>query len=226
MGLGVVNAVCESLDVCSVVDGKLYKQSFGKAQILTDCKIEASGEFVGTAIDLTLDSEIFGDSKFDLLDLRKTMFEVAHFYPGLVVEFQQERFYSKDGLLGLAYFYYQDPMGVLAKSSPITFFVEGEENQVQLCVAAIGSVSNASETRLLSWVNGSPTILGGVHEDALSDALTKVGWNPNIAIVHAVMHNPKYAGPTKDALASVDVADAIESLLEEPLSKIEVLISN
>ena len=151
LGLGVVNAVCEHINVGSSINGKRYKQSFGKGKVLSDCIADNSSLQIGTTIELTLDSEIFGETKFDLFDLRKTMFEVAHFYPGLVIEFQSERFYSEQGLLDLAYFYYQGPLERIAKSNPIKFFFDGEINQVQLNVAAIGNASDDSETRLLSW---------------------------------------------------------------------------
>ena len=36
LGLGAINAVCENVNVNSSIIGKLYKQSFGKSEILSD----------------------------------------------------------------------------------------------------------------------------------------------------------------------------------------------
>lgn len=222
LGLGVVNAFCERVTVTSANGINVYKQIFGKGEVLSDCEVKNSNGASGTTIELILDKEIFGDNKPDRFDLRKTMFEVAHFYPGLVVEFQRERFCASEGLLDLAYIYFRDQLVTCGRSSPIKFSFDGVLNQVQIFVAAVGQVAEPSDTHFLSWVNGSPTVLGGVHVDSLRNAFLQIGWNPSVALVHTVMHNPKFAGPSKDAFASAEAGQVIKALLEDPLCKMSI----
>ena len=79
----------------------------------------------------------------------------------------------------------------------------------------MGSVrSNDDSTRWVTWANGVRTVYGntsGTHEDAFAEALESVGWQPRIAMIHVVMREPMYAGPTK---AQLDVPDKKQSMID------------
>jgi DNA gyrase subunit B len=215
LGLAVVNAGSEYIKVTSSNGIYVWDQLFGKGKVLgipTKVKSEAPS---GTIFEFKLDKSIFGDHKPDLFDLRKTMFELAHFYPGLIVEFQDERFVSRSGLLDLACIHYQDKPAAWAIDPPVKYFYEGILDGIQVQVAAIGETDNATD--YLSWVNGAPSVEGGAHVDALSHAFNAVSWNPKLALIHVVMHDPRFAGPSKDALRSTEVNKVIRDLLIESL---------
>ena len=48
LGLCVVNAVCEHVNVSSSINGKLYKQRFGKGKVISDCLVDNSSPQKGT----------------------------------------------------------------------------------------------------------------------------------------------------------------------------------
>lgn len=66
--------------------------------------------------------------------------------------------------------------------------------------------------------------IGGTHEDAFREALAKVGWQPAVALIHVVMQEPRYAGPTRTLLKVPDKKEAMYSALLSSLE--EYLDSN
>lgn len=212
LGLAAINAASEYISIESSNGKSVWKQTFGKGKILSEAIYEETCAPSGTKVQMVLDKEIFGEHLPDLLELRKSMFELAHFYPGLDVEFQEERFHSKNGLLDLAYISFDSSS---LKSTPRKFFYEGKDNDVYLHIAAIGASS--PQTIYRSWINGGASVEGGTHVDALDKVLKKVGWSPDIALIHVIMHNPKFASPCKDKLDCPELAGVIERLLEKAL---------
>ena len=214
LGLAVVNAVSEKVEIRSSNSSTTYRQIFSRGKIVSEATLEKNSTQAGTSIEIILDKEIFADYGADKNQLRKTMFELAHFYPGLIVEYQQERFHTENGLLDLAYIHY-NKTSFSETHTPTEFFYKGKHKEVQLQIAALGESNKSSE--YLSWVNGSSTLKGGTHITGLKDIFRLANWNPDIVLIHVIMHNPSFAGPTKDSLSSKEVIDAIEKLVREPV---------
>lgn len=214
LGLVVVNAASAKLLIESADGNYFWEQAFGKGKIMTKATCVKGHYPKGTQIEVVLDPDIFGDNALDMFKLRKTMFELAHFFPGLTVELENERFFSKNGLLDLASILYKRPSKFQAQ--PRRFFFSGKQDDIQIQVAAIGQ--SDSGTEYISWVNGIETVEGGTHVKGLHHALTTAQWCPEIALVYIIMHNPKFAGPCVDKLCSTNVAQVIKALLVEPLS--------
>ncbi len=80
--------------------------------------------------------------------MRKTLFELAHFYPGLLIEFQEERFKSSTGLLDLALIKLSKP-SVFQRSPALTFNFSKVITGVHLQACAVGE---DEETEVISWV--------------------------------------------------------------------------
>jgi DNA gyrase subunit B len=215
LGLAIVNVASERLTITSSNGSIVWKQTFGQGRILSKPTKEKSKTPSGTIFEIQLDKDLFENNKPDHFDLRKTMFELAHFYPGLVVEFQGERFVAKNGLLDLAYIHYQNIPAAWAYDPPSKFFYSGVADGVQIQVAAIGETDE--ETKYISWVNGTSTIEGGTHVEGLKLAFNEAGWNPRLALIQVIMHDPRYAGPSKDALRSIDVKDEVKEYLSKLL---------
>lgn len=108
--------------------------------------------------------------------MRKTLFELVHFYPGLIIEFQEERFCAVNGLFDLALIYYKPRPVAWFYGVPVQFSFQGMLDQVDVIVAAVGDAEDQVETEFLSWVNGVQTVLGGVHVESLGNAFERVSW--------------------------------------------------
>lgn len=219
LGLAVLNAASHCIKVTSSNGSSVWTQQFGKGQVVSQAVQENTGAAQGTTLEIELDPELFQGHKPDKFDLRKTMFELAHFYPGLIVELDGETFIARNGLLDLADIHYQNDPAAWAFDAPKRFFYQDKSNDVQLQVAAIGESDN--ETRYLSWVNGSASVEGGVHVDGLKQAFKTAGWSPKLALIHIIMWDPVYAGPSKDVLKSDAVAEIVQRLLEQPLQQFQ-----
>ena len=217
LGLAIVNAACLNIDIISSDGTYTYKQSFGKGKALSEMTKEEHSKQSGTTLQINIDKELFNGCGPDYLDLRKTMFELAHFYPGLIVEYLEERFFSQRGLLDLAYIHYENDSFCKKEINPTKFYFNGKKNDTSIQVAAIGSSDSAPILR--SWVNGYPSIEGGTHVEGLLQALSTSGWSPKLAFIQVIMHDPQYAGPSRDALRNLDTKEIVQKLLSMPLTK-------
>lgn len=207
LGLAIVNAASSHLLIESSDGAHLWRQSFGKGQILSKAVHEPTNRSRGTRIEVIPDPAIFLDRYVAMSEFRKTLFELVHLFPGLRVELNDERFYSPRGLLDLAHLFYKGRCHLCVEHFK-TFAFHGKHEEVELQVAAIGETQG--ETEFVSWVNGGETIEGGTHVNGLKKAFSKVAWQPDVTLVHIVMHHPHYAGPSKGALASSEVTGISE----------------
>jgi DNA gyrase subunit B len=66
-------------------------------------------------------------------------------------------------------------------------------------------------------VNGIKTVEQGSHMQGFSQALKAVGWKPELSLIHVVMHDPKYAGPTRTKLDAPHIRKVVKNALQEPL---------
>ena len=216
LGLAVVNAASEWIEVKSSNGKLLYKQEFGKGEAKTKSSIEEFESECGTELRFKLDSELFQQYRPDISELRKTLFELAHFYPGLIIEFQNERFVSERGLLDLAYIWYSKPPAAWSQEPPVGFYFEGQKDNIQIQLGTLGS---DKEAEIKSWVNGVETVEGGSHITGLYKAFDNVDWTPRIALLLVIMHDPQFAAPSRDKLCHSESAQVVEELVTESLSK-------
>jgi DNA gyrase subunit B len=216
LGLAVINAVSSKMFIQSADGERLWKQAFAKGYAASDLSVENSSQQKGTIIELTLDREIFGNNTVNMHELRKTMFEVAHLFPGLTLELQSERFRANNGLLDLAYILYK--RASLFLPPPGIFYFHGKQGDVDIQVAALGD--SDGETNYCSWVNGQESVSGGTHVKGLENAFKKISWSPSVALIHLIMHNPRYAGPCKDILCNKEVASVITEMLSVPIASL------
>lgn len=226
VGMFVVNALSEFFKVESWRNGKLYRQAFVRGVPTSDLEVSeglSAEAFLensnqpkrGTRVTYKADPEIFGEQLTDALCIRSQLFDAAHLHPGIVIELQNERFCAPGGLGDFVRF---------SSFSTVTdcFSFNEVHDEVAIHAAAstgtisvMGSVRSADDsTRWVTWANGVRTIFAntsGTHEDAFAEALESVGWQPRIAMIHVVMREPMYAGPTK---AQLDVPDKKQSMID------------
>jgi len=233
VGLVVVNALSEFMSVESWRNGKLYRQSFSRG-VVSSALEQSDGSDAdpffqnsnkpdrGTRIIYKADPEIFGEQLTDASCLRSRMFDAAHLHPGIVIELQNERYCAPGGLGDLVSFNSFVP-------AADCFVLNTMHDEVAIHAAASSStlrsvaIFNDSDevTQWTTWANGTRTIYGktsGTHQDAFAEALESVGWRPRIAMIHVVMHQPKFAGPTKTLL---DVPEKKAAMVEALIPALE-----
>lgn len=215
VGLAVVNALSKEL-VIESSNGKIkWKQKFGKGNTLTKPIFEEGKFDQGARVTLEIDKTIFKKNSPNLFEIRRNVFELIHLYPGLIIQLNQESFVSKNGLLDLGFLLWKG--NSTFRDLPKMFCYQGFKDNIQFQVAAIGDAENNTVFR--SWANGCLTPENGTHVKGFMEALHKNHWLPAIALIHIIMHQPEYAGPTKDCLNSIKVRSVLESELSKPIKQ-------
>lgn len=214
LGLAILNAGAETLLIKSSDGDQQWQQTFGKGKILTPLSCTKGSFPKGSTIELTLDKTVFGNNRPNYDALRKTAFELVHLYPKLTIALQDEVFKSNNGLIDLANLLIKNPTACDEKHKKFSF--TGKKNGIEIQVALLGEAKK--KTQYFSWVNGLSSVDGGTHIDGLKQALANTSWKPQAAMIHIIMHDPEYARPSKDYLATEAVAITVEELLQTPLA--------
>ncbi|EDN66620.1 topoisomerase B subunit [Beggiatoa sp. PS] len=209
LGLAVLNAASKKLAIESSDGEKLWTQNFGEGMVLSPATHESGNFPTGSKVSITLDPMVFDNHGPNSFELRKIFFEVVHLYPGLSIEFEKECFYSNNGLVDLGYILLKKSASYMGM--PKMFRFHYQKKGIEFQVAALGDSKEGTEFR--SWVNGCASVENGSHAKGLSSALRLNKWKPEIALIHVIMHDPKFAGPCRDALQMPEVLKVIEEKL-------------
>lgn len=216
LGLVCVNAACEHFAVKTWRSGCLWEQHFAQGLPVESPHIVEQGRGRGTSITFRLDGAVFASRLPCPRTLRRLVFEAAHLFPGITLALGSEVFHAPNGLADLASLYYLNA-SPYEWQNPAPFALKQRLDDVEVNVGVIGETP--SGTLFRSWANGSSTGLHGTHVDGLRDALRSVKWQPAIAMIHVVMHEPQFAGPTRSRLANGQVRKAVRECVKPALQR-------
>jgi DNA gyrase subunit B len=216
MGLAVLNATSSTMKIQSWRDGVRWEQRFCQGIALDAPMMIEYGNHRGTRIEVTPDPEIFKDAKLRSNIIRWHLFETAHLVKGIEIRFGRERFYAPEGLVQLLPFVDTNNSYLAANKLPFhtTLKVDG----VFIDAVACGQLPS-KEPKIYSWVNGGMSELGGSHVDGFLAALEELGWNPAVMMIHVIMFDPEFAGPTKAKLDVPRIVELVRSTLIQPLQE-------
>jgi DNA gyrase subunit B len=113
----------------------------------------------------------------------------------------------------------------LEKLPSCLFHVKLKHQDIEFEVAAFGNYNDSTKRTLpparniCSWVNGAKTIDEGSHVKGMLSAFEAVNWQPELMLIHVIMHNPEYAGPFRSALDAPYVEALVQAALTQPLSE-------
>jgi len=173
VGVSVVNALSEWLEVRVEQNGFLYQQEYHRGVAQYDLRQVGLSDTTGTTITFKPDAEVFEELVYSRDILSSRMRELAFLNKGIKITLDDER----DGEQTI--FQYEggvrDFVKYLNKNKdvvhPIIFF-EGEKDKV---VAEIAIQYNDSYSEnIFSYVNNIHTQEGGTHEVGFKSALTRV----------------------------------------------------
>jgi DNA gyrase subunit B len=239
VGVSVVNALSEKLEVEIFQSGQIYCQEFEKGLKTSELKVVGKSEKRGTKIHFLPDSTIFNTIEFTYDILARRMRELAFLNAGLRIQLEDERSDKKDDFIyegGIVSFveYLNRRHSVL--HNPI--LIQGERSDVQIEVAI--QYNDTFKENMLSFANNINTIEGGFHligfKAALTRSLNQYVSNGNVAknltskisgddvregmtaIVSVRIKSPQFEGQTKTKLGNSEVKGLVESLVNEKLS--------
>lgn len=236
VGLSVVNALSEFLEVEVRREGKVYFQRYERGRKVTELKVVGRTAASGTKIRFLPDREIFKGVQVSQELLAQRMREVSFLNAGIHLTLFDERrgkrldFESREGIVGLLRYVNE---GRETLFDPI--YLCGERPPVDFIELAIQYNDGYSET-LLSFVNNVNTREGGTHVSGLRSALTrcvntflqkalerkeslsgddvKEGLT---AVLNLRVQNPQFEGQTKTKLGNAEVKGIVDSFVFEAL---------
>ena len=234
VGVSVVNALSEWLEVKVEQNGFLYQQEYHRGVAQYDLRQVGLSDATGTTITFKPDAEIFDELVYSRDILSSRLRELAFLNSGIKITLEDER----DGEI-IVFQYFggvKDFVKYLNKNKdvvhPIIYF-EGEKDKV---VAEIAIQYNDSYSEnIFSYVNNIHTQEGGTHEVGFKSALTRVvneyarklnilkDNNSNLsgediregitAVISVKVEEPQFEGQTKTKLGNAEVRSIIDGLV-------------
>lgn len=241
VGLTVVNALSEYVEVTIKRNSKIYRQRFSRGIPISKLEIIGSTENneTGTLIKFKVDQEIFSVKSFDTIAVNERLRDISFLNPNIKLTLIDNRkeeqktnvYFSENGIEDFLVYLKGDTNEI---SEPIIF-----SNQVDSTKITIGMqyVNNYSE-EIISFINNIKTPEGGTHIIGFHTALTralrtyidknkiKVKANVEgedtreglIIIISLLMQNPEFEGQTKEKLGNQEVKSIVDSFLYAKLS--------
>lgn len=211
-GVVVANALSKTFDCASWRDGQRWAQSFERGVPHEPPSVIEEGEGRGTTTKFVLDEQIFGDVRIDIAGFREFLRERATLFQGLDLRFNEESLIAEDGLVDL-----------IRELSPTTrqravFHMNETFEDMTIHAAATGE---QQETQWHTWANASRTRSHGTHRSGFEKALRKVGWKPALALIHVIMRDPRYAGPTRGELDVPEFEDSLALRIQAKLREFQ-----
>lgn len=240
VGVSVVNALAEKLDMEIKRDGGVYFQSFRRGK--PESKLEKIGKTrrTGTTITFRPDPEVFNDIEFNFEILSRRMRELSFLNKGLKISIQDERsekkhdFQYRGGIKEFVEYLNQNKTSINPK--PIYF----ESVKDDLVVEMALQYNTSYTENIFSFVNNINTREGGTHligfKAALTRSINNYTSNNNVkkelkknvsgddtreglcAVISLKLSNPQFEGQTKTKLGNSEVKGIVESIVNEQLS--------
>ncbi len=246
VGLSVVNALSQDLEVWVKRNGKIYYQKYSRGKPLVDVQVIGETLETGTRIRFKPDPLIFKDTRIDVDLISFRLKELAHLNPGIKIELINEKtetkkeFFSEKGIVEI--------IEELNKNKEplhdVLFFtgqVDSEKGKIKIEFAM--QYSTSYEEKIFTFVNNINTHEGGTHYIGLKTALTRVmnkflekieGKNKSnksiklssedvreglTAILSIHMPEPQFEGQTKTKLGNNEIKYIVSSFISSHLEE-------
>lgn len=241
VGLSVVNALSEWLEVEVQRDGKIVRQKYSRGIPITNVEVVGRTEKTGTKIKFKADPEIFEVTEFSREILSQRFKELSYLNKGLrIILFDErdgyfEEFIKEGGIISFV----EDLNKGKKTLHPKPIYITGQKDKVIVEIAIQYNEGYSEE--ILSFVNNINTKEGGTHLVGFKSALTRT--INSYAILHGLLKEgkeslsgediregivsvisvkipqPQFEGQTKMKLGNSEVKGIVESILNEKLSR-------
>ncbi len=243
VGVSVVNALSEWLEVEIKRDGKVHHQRYQRGKTATKLTVIGKSKSTGTKVTFKADKEIFNvpiDYTYDILANR--LRELAFLNKGLVITLKDERsskekeaeFHFTGGIVSFV----QELNKNKNPLHPKVIYFDGEKDHTQVEIAM--QYNDGYAESIFSFVNNINTTEGGTHVSGYKASLTRTvnqyckGKNiikDDVSIqgddiregltvvISCKVPHPQFEGQTKTKLGNSDVEGFVESIVNEGLGK-------
>ncbi len=243
VGVSVVNALAEQLEVWVDRDGKRHHMVFTRGETKKKLTVTGKTKGTGTTVWFKPDSQIFTETRFDWGTLSNRLRELAFLNKGLAITLKDERkgqsksetYHYKGGLAEFVKWLLGNRKPLHPK--PITF--ESTKDGVE--VEGAIQYDDGYNENTFSFVNNINTHEGGTHVTGFKAALTRTinEWAKKdgllkredftltgddireglTCVLHVKVKDPQFEGQTKTKLGNSEVEGIVKSVVNEALGE-------
>ena len=242
VGVSVVNALSENLELEIKRNEKIYVQRYEKGAPLSPLENTGETDTTGTRIVFKPDSEIFKDVDFSFDILAKRLREFSFLNKGLKINFHDERngkshdFFYEGGIVSFVEHLNKNKRAIYNK--PIYIFREREDFFLEVAM----QYNDSYNEEVFTFVNNVNTQDGGTHLSGYRTALTRTINNYAlksglmksgdvtltgedvreglIAVLSIKIPEPQFEGQTKGKLGNSEVKGLVDRIVSEKLSQL------
>ena len=242
VGVSVVNALSEKLQVEVYKNGNIYRQHYVRGVPQEDLAIVGSTENTGTRVQFLPDDQIFQDTTFVFDTLSARLRELAFLNAGLSIKLtdlredpnREKHFHYVGGLV--SFVQYLNRNKEISPATPLYFQGAGDGMRVQIAM----QYNDTYQETLYAYANNIHTAEGGTHMDAFRQTLTRVlndygrknklikEGDSNLsgedvreglaAVISVQLPDPQFEGQTKTKLGNAPVRPLVAQVFAEGLA--------
>jgi DNA gyrase subunit B len=240
VGVSVVNALSEFLEVEIRKDGKVYHQRYERGKTVTPLEVIGSTSRKGTSVSFRPDPLIFKNIDFSYDTLVNRLRELAFLTRGVRITLEDERinrkqeFYYEGGIISFVEHINKNKNTV----HPDVIYLSGDKNGITADIAL--QYNETYSEKIFSFANSINTREGGSHLSGFKAGLTRTinqyatgdaipkhlkvkleGEDVReglAAVISVKLAKPQFEGQTKTKLGNSEVKGLVETLVYEHLS--------
>ncbi|MBF0523765.1 MAG: DNA topoisomerase (ATP-hydrolyzing) subunit B [Deltaproteobacteria bacterium] len=240
VGISVVNALAEYLEVEVRRSGQVYFQRFERGNKTTELQIIGKTNRRGTKVTFKPDKLIFNEVSYVYEILSQRMRELAFLNKGVRIEIEDERdgkkneFFYEGGIISFVEYLNRNKDTI----HPQPVFVRGDKDDLLIEVAL--QYNTGYTENIFSFANNINTREGGTHLSGFKAGLTRainnyvaeIPLGKNLkeklsgddvregitAVISVQIRQPQFEGQTKTKLGNSEVKGLVENLVYDKLS--------
>jgi len=241
VGVSVVNALSEKLDVYVDRDGKRHHMGFVRGQTVKKLSVVGKAKGTGTTVSFKPDPEIFTTLDYHYQTLADRLRQLAFLNRGVTITLKDERkapaqedkFFAKGGLNEFVQWLNRNKKPLHPK--PVSFTTTKDEVEVDVAL----QYEEGYNENTFTFVNNINTHEGGTHLTGFKSALTRtineIAKKGNYlkkedfsltgediregltCVLHVKVKEPQFEGQTKTKLGNSEVEGIVKQVINEHL---------
>ena len=238
VGLSVVNALSEWLDVEVFQDGKHFKQTYNRGIPQAPLKVIGSADFTGTWVTFMPDDEIFETTDFNYDTIKTRLRELAYLNKGLTIKMmdlredrqREDTFYYEGGIAHFVEDLSKNKGPLFDK--PVYFDVFYGDTEVEVALQYTETYNEI----IYAFANNINTEEGGTHLEGFKATLARIindfGKSLKVfkgeekvssddcregivAVVSVKLTEPQFEGQTKTKLGNSEMRSYVSKAMNE-----------